>query len=86
MGIFYKLGMLDYLDKSALVATGHLGYVILSIALALCAGLLAGHTAATFKPVGKTFLGTLAGYFFGSFVYNLFFVFWNKALVTLVIS
>lgn len=83
--VFHKFGMLNYIDKNAIMGSGNLGLTIFSIALAICAALLAGHTSYTFKPLGKLFLGGLAGYFFGSFVYNLFFVFWNKALVTLIV-
>jgi len=82
--VFHRLGMLDYIDKNSM-GSGNLGLVIFSFALAICAALLAGHTSYTFKPLGKLFLGGLAGYLLGSFFYNLFFIFWNKALVTLVI-
>lgn len=82
--LFKRLGMLDYIDKSALVS-GNLGLTIFAFALAIGIAGLAGHTSSTFQPLGKLFLGALAGYFFGSFVYNLFFIFWNKALVTLIV-
>lgn len=82
--VFHKLGMLNYIDKNT-PGDGNLGLVLFSFALAMCAALLAGHTSYTFKPLGKLFLGGLAGYFFGCFVYNLFFIFWNKALVTLIV-
>jgi len=82
--VFQKMGMLDYIDKNSL-GSGNLGLTIFAFAVAICAAGLAGHTSYTFKPLGKLFLGALAGYFFGCFIYNLFFIFWNKALVTLVI-
>jgi len=82
--VFNKIGMLNYIDKNT-AGSGSLGMTIFAIALAVCAALLAGHTSYTFKPLGKLFLGGLAGYFVGCFFYNLFFIFWNKALVTLVV-
>ncbi len=82
--VFQRLGMLDYINKNSL-GTGNLALTIFAFALAIMAAGVAGHTSYTFKPLGKLFLGALAGYIFGSFVYNLFFIFWNKALVTLVV-
>jgi hypothetical protein len=83
--VFKRLGMLDYIDKSAIVRSGSLLMTILAFALAITIAGMAGQASYKFQPLGKTFLGALAGYFFGCFVYNLFFIFWNKALVTLIV-
>jgi hypothetical protein len=78
------VGWLDYIDKTSF-SSGNLGYTILAFAMSIVIAGVAGHVAYTFKPVGKTYLGALAGYFLGNFVYNLFFIYWNKALATLIV-